>query len=204
MIIQDIITQVNLLTNRKQSRYYSPTEIMTAINSSVLDMFNESRSEFEETQKVNDLLRVFKATETISLTSGVGNLASDYASITGFNDNIDLVGDDRWGEVQNDVICSPDADYPVANILGSTIRVLPTSITSVDITYLKTPVNGVYATTLSSNSRDYIFDEGNSTDVEIPEHKSPELLAKTCKYLGIGLSQSDLTQFELLKNQTDK
>lgn len=204
MIIEDIVKAVGVLSNKQQSRYLNPSQITDAVNDAVLDMFNEGRSLFESTQKVNDLMRVFKKKQTISLTSGEGDLPSDYASLTGFEDNIDVVTDERWGDVKNDVICVPDADYPVLNIYGSKVRVLPTSITSVDINYLKEPTKAVYATTLSGNSRDYIFDEGNSTDVEIPEHRRTELLAKTCKYLGITLNQTALTQFELLKNQTDK
>lgn len=204
MIIEKIVKTVNKLANNGQSRYFSPVEITDAINDGVLDIFNEQRTLFESTQKVNDVMRVFKKKHTISLESGEGDLPSDYASLTGFEGNVDVVTDERWGEVKNDVICVPSADYPVLNIYGGKVRVLPETLSSIDINYLKTPIKAVYATTISVNGRDYIFDEGNSTDVEIPEHRSPEILAKTCKYLGVSLNQADLAQFELLKNQTDK
>lgn len=204
MIIQDIVKAVNKLSNRRQSRYFSVDEITEAINDAVLDMFNEGRSEFEKTQVVNDLLRVFKTKATIELTEGEGDLPTDYASLTGFEDNIDVVTDERWGEVKNDVICPADSDYPVLNVYGAKVRVLPNTISSVDINYLKKPTKAVYGKTLSENGRDYMFSEVDSTDVEIPAHRAPELLAKTLKYLGVSLKQTDLTQFELLKNQTDK
>lgn len=204
MTIQYIHSFLKTLRNRGQSRYFEPSQITEAVNSAQLDMFNEGRNEFERTQSVNDLMRVFKKKDDISLTAGEGDLPSDYASLTGFDKQVDVIGDGRWGEAKADVVCPATSDYPKVNIYGTKIRVLPESLSSISINYLKKPTDSVYATTLSANGRDRIFDEGNSTDVEIPEQFKTDLLLKTCTYLGISLKDADLSQFEALKKQLEQ
>jgi hypothetical protein len=204
MIIEYIHSFIQTLKNRGQARYFTPSQITEAVNSSVLDMFNEGRKDYEQTQVINDLMRVFKADATVSLTAGVGSLPSNYASITGFDKKVDLVDDASWGEIKTDIVCPPATEYPFASVTGSTIKVLPTTIATIGIKYLKKPTDSVYATTTSGDGRSFIFNSGASTDVEIPEHRKTELLAKVCKYLGISLKDADLIQFETIKNQTDK
>lgn len=93
----------------------------------------------------------------------------------------------------------PAATRPLVKLSTNGIEIKPASeLDELKIDYLRVPVNAVYAYTII-NSRDILFDEGNSTDVEWKTLDQSALVLKTLQYLGVPLKEQLLLQFEQMK-----
>jgi hypothetical protein len=93
----------------------------------------------------------------------------------------------------------PSPTRPLVKLSGKNIQLKPVGdIDELKIDYLRVPVNAEYAYTII-NSRDIVFDEGNSTDVEWFPLDHSALVLKTLQYLGVPLKDQLLVQFEQAK-----
>jgi hypothetical protein len=93
----------------------------------------------------------------------------------------------------------PAPTRPLGRISGGNLLIKPlVGAESLKMSYLKPPVDAVYAYTVV-DSRNLLFDESNSTDTEFMETDHSALVLKTLQYLGIALKDQFLVQFEGLK-----
>ena len=93
----------------------------------------------------------------------------------------------------------PAPTRPIGMISVSDLLVKPLGTAAkIILRYLKLPVDSVYAYTVI-DSRNLLFDEGNSTDTEYGPLEHSTLVLKTLQYLGIPLKDQYLLQFEQMK-----
>lgn len=93
----------------------------------------------------------------------------------------------------------PSPTRPLVKLTGKNIDLKPVdNIDELTIDYLRIPADAVYAYTIA-NSRDIVFDEGNSVDVEWFPLDHSALILKTLQYLGVPLKDNILMQFPQMK-----
>jgi hypothetical protein len=94
----------------------------------------------------------------------------------------------------------PAPTRPLAKVTENKIQIKPASeLNELKIDYLRAPVDAKFAYTII-NSRDIVFDEINSVDVEWKVLDHSALVIKTLQYLGIALKDQFLVQFDQMKN----
>lgn len=113
---------------------------------------------------------------------------------------------EKMDRILGSKLSSPTKDFPVA-FIGKFIEIYPrTEITSMDITYYRTPggidLNGndvnsdpQWVPFSSGSSQDLeIFDPAATIDFMLPEHFSSELVYEIAKMIGISLNDSGMVQ----------
>lgn len=210
MNINEMHEFIAFLKNQGQGAYHSPDQIDMALNAAQSDKFNEEKRQFELTQALSDDLNPFQTFGTVNLTSGFGDLPSDYdlatnaATISGTpsinNKPIDIVREGEWINRVNDPIAAPTAEKPVC-ILRNQIEVSPSSLASMKLFYLRKPENMVWGFTEVDG--DYIYDSGTSTDCEWPVSCHVDIVLRALSYLGVTLDSQVLMRLKEFKKQTE-
>lgn len=195
---------IDTLKNEGQTGYHTPEEIDRALNNASDDKFNSEKKVFEATGFISDNIRTFKTKATVSLTSGSGALPSDYSYRTGASTTgnlpVEILSEGEWVNKINDPIDPPSTTRPIMAI-RSTIDVLPITLTSVVLYYLKRPATMVFGYTVTDGEN--VYNSGTSTNCDFPVDCHVDIVLRACVYLGIPLRDQDLIRLKAYKTQTE-
>lgn len=189
--------------NKGQGRYFTPEQLDTAWNNASLDKFNQEKRRFEVSGNITSSLRNFKKDEDVSLTTGSGDLPSDYDYITNVSANgvpVDILTEGEWVDALVDELEPPTEDYPICNIRKK-IEVAPSSIAEVKVYYLSKPKKMVFGYNLVSNRP--VYDAGTSTDPDWPESAIVDVTLRALAYMGFPLKDEVTMRSKNFKNQTE-
>lgn len=214
MTILDFHTSIRELVNIGQGQYYPPETIDIHINTSLKDLYRQEYQHFEATQQITDTLGFYKKTSgLIVLVNGEGDLPTDYYHITGAEsldsqDNArpcEVLKDAHWTNRKHSAGFAPSTEYPIARQSGSAkIEALPSSIAKLRIFYLRRPATAKYAYTVSASGTGFVYDEGNSVQIDWPEIDHPRIQLKVLGLLGLSLRDPDLMRNEnIAKSQNE-
>lgn len=197
---------IRQLSSEGQSGWMPPNEVARALNLASADKFNEEKRAFEATSFISDNLRKFKRTSDRPVSAGSATLPDDYGfrtsmSVTSSGKNVDIVPDSEWNSRINDPIAPPTSDRPIASI-GPSITVVPASLPSVTLKYLKKPIVMVIDFTEDGNG-DITINQGSSTDSDWPDECDTDLILRALVYLGVPLSNDLLVKLKSFKKQTE-
>lgn len=120
--------------------------------------------------------------------------------------NCEIVYDvEKMDRILGSNLSTPTPDFPVA-LVSDEIEVFPNDITSIDITYYRTPGgrtnDGSYVDSdpmymeisMDNVEVSAIFDPTSSIDFMLPEHFSSEIVFEIAKLLGISLADGGMVQ----------
>lgn len=118
--------------------------------------------------------------------------------------NCEIVYDvEKMDRILGSNLSTPTQDFPVA-LVSDEIEVFPNDITSIDITYYRTPGgrtnDGSYVDSdpmymeISMDNGNTLFDPTSTIDFMLPEHFSSEIIFEIAKLLGISLADGGMVQ----------
>ncbi len=207
--IKEIHDQINLLTVKGRTGYHTAAEIDIAVYMASKELYNDYFRFFEKENALHDSLRPFTTDPTvITLSAGQYTLPADFihdiGQITsGANDvSVDVVDRSALAKRRENELVPPTVDYPICTYYNTYIQFYPTSITNVKFSYLKKPVQPVYATTIV-NGRE-VYDDVNSVDVEWIETDLAKVTTRAMSVLGINLEDMKLVQWSEMKENKDQ
>jgi hypothetical protein len=124
---------------------FAPEEMTEMLILTMHEKNNADFKQYETHQIITDSLRNLEATATITLTTGVGALPSDYWHIKSngiivSSYSADIVTDKEWLDRFYNKATVAKVWCPMARIIGTNIQVFPTAANCV-IEYLKTPTS---------------------------------------------------------------
>jgi hypothetical protein len=103
--------------------------------------------------------------------------------------------DDRLGNHTK----QPTEHYPIAVVRNTGIQIYPVTITSVDFSYLRWPIDPVFSYTQSAG---YItYDAVNSVEFEWPKDCHTDLVRMMLEMIGIRLREAEIVQYAQTKIQ---
>lgn len=106
---------------------------------------------------------------------------------------VSLIDTQRWPACLNHYTKGPTWKQPKATQFQAGFKISPKGITSVVMTYLKTPVKSVFAYTVSSDDI-AIYNSGGSTQLEWSEQVTPVFLAKLITKYGLYIDDAGITK----------
>lgn len=171
--------------------------------------------EFAEiTAKNADDLRMFKATPLLNTPSPAGLLPypNNYAHYDAIYYNlsvtidgaavimprpIEILRESQISARRGNYTKTPTTGYPVAVLRSAGIQIYPVSITVVDFTYWRFPIDPVFAYVQGEGFITY--DAPNSVEFEwtVDEHTS--LVAMMLQYFGVNLRESEIYNYANIK-----
>lgn len=205
--IKTIVDRINMATKKGLCPYYSPDQLEDEVHAESMNLWKKYIDDFEKTQKMSVYMDPFRLKEVVAISSGSGTLVTAKGQyrisvfVTGTDIKIDMVNIDKWADRINNSVVGPDATYPVGRIDNAAIYIRPTSVTSVDVHFLKTPKKPVYAFTPSDD--DYVYNDGSSEDFEWPEILHDEIMNRVLANLGIAQREGELIQYSNLEQQKE-
>lgn len=227
----DIVYQILLtLVNKENQGYVSPTEFNLLANNVQSEIFrgyfdDANRDKNKTSQGLSNrgygnldfnqrqLIQQFAAISiALPATAGVVTLPSDIyfiednGIVSGTNETypsrvIDEAPRGTFGYLGlSDA--SPTGLYPVYERYGSTIKILPISIDTVDLRYLRTPATPKWTYTTVSNQPMYNAGDVAHQDFELHNSELVNIVLKMLTYFGINLREVEVVQAaELMKDK---
>jgi hypothetical protein len=194
-LIKQIYDLVNLATDKGITGYHSDSQIMDAIHEGQMVLWRQLVKQFPKDKRVRNDLLPFEVRATITLTSGIGDIPTNYEhEIEGWvvtdsvKRRVTFVEEGFFMERILDPVDTPSTTNPFVNIYFDTARkieIAPSTITSMTLVYFKKPIKPVFSTIESGGS--YIYDDATSTDVEWSETLYDILIEKALLPLGLNM-----------------
>lgn len=222
---------VNFIANKEQGvSYLSPDQYNLSARYGFLEFIQDKYRVFESTQNITDMLDDIKAQTFISSTTNTFSMPDDYMHFDAAYYAYKYVSNGEQNTKYADIAVMSSAQvnwrrqsefeqptelFPVAYFVDNQMVVLPKTITSITLNYIRTPLipfwnyvitsgEPVYAATggVDTNPNSGVT-AGNSTDFECPEYCLVELSGYILKYLGISIKDADIASSyqAFLKNE---
>ena len=161
---------------------------------------------YETEAQISDDLQPFKTVSTIPLTTGIGNLPTDYwrkVNLRQASNDLDIpiVENREFFRRLNNLISVPTATNPLATIPeDGKIQVSPTSITSVKLIYLKTDTPAIV---LKYENGIEVYDSASSTEFLWPEDKYIDLIRIFVGLLSVPMNDNEILAYTEAKVKED-
>ena len=139
---------------------------------------------------------------TIAVSGGVFPLPSDVNfidTVTVGTVNADWIPFNEVNSYINSTIDVPTTDYPIYTDVTTGLKVLPASVTSIKLTYLKTPSTVNWAYTLTSGRP--VYTATGTVNFEWAENHKMSLITKILGYMGLSIRDAELKQMALQEEQ---
>lgn len=195
--IKSIHDRINFAIKKGLTGYLSPSTIDAEIQAESLNLWKKYSKLYEIDADVTAIMDVFRRSEAVTLTAGLGTMTAAYqrpVGVTGpSGQKIDIVDVAFWPDRINHPLKTPSTDYPVCLFENRQIIVRPTTLASCDVRYLKYPTAPVYA--YSQVGTRYVYDDAASTDLEWPSIVHDDLMIRVLSNLGINMRESLMVQY---------
>ncbi len=210
----DINDVFNILKYRASkggySGYISPDDFNLLFNKAQIRYFNKLYLTYASTQRISDSLSKFvQPLASVTLTGGVWTLPNDLIHITSvlYNQNpVIRVEADRLGNHLTSTYDAPSAQYPIYVQYATTAQVYPTSLTSVQVTYLAKPQDVNWAYTINNSNPNLprtIYNQGASTQPKWSDVDLDAIVYLMLEDVGINLRDGELEQFAQVQEKTN-
>jgi len=222
----DTIYKVLLtVINKENQGYISPEEF----NLLAINVQNEIfRSYFPESNMAKNkanrgLLNRGYANDSLQLNSDIGRFATDSdltvtAGIATFPSNLYKIEDRGISTTagvlieeadRNQIVtllrteAAPTALYPVFEFRGEdTIKVYPTTITNINVRYIRKPLDPKWTYTVVGGKELYDPTNGSFQDFELDYSEFTNIVLKMLTYFGINLREAEVVQVaEIMKDK---
>lgn len=221
MDLQEIHNRIELIIAKDTGRYFSHEEIDDFLDMAQMDEFNlllgntrggtisagRSQGIYEELLPFENYKLMQNGDRNTSIGVNTYDLPTNLLYITLItkdNYSIDLLDKHDISSRLDSEIIPPTATEPVAMFYNQgtvkRLRIFPSSVTNVDIFYLKRPDKPNFSYTL--NGRQVVYSAANSTQMEWNDRSIESIIKRACAKAGVNLAAPDITQYNEQKQQT--
>lgn len=228
--VNDVKQLVEQLANKDQKTgYVTAARFNRYAKAAQLDIITNQRRMFEAGTISSDNLSDLKTRTSLNVdpTDGTLTTPTDYLYFSAMYVNafyknkqgkefdllnaVEVVPDDQWAQRLSSQIAPPSKQYPIAVEYDGFFTFFPKDAGTVDLVYLKEPLDPWWNYTVSSNVQVYAATGGSttnpndggtgSTQFELPEQFRNDLAYKICEYLGITVQDANLFQGQQVLKQ---
>ena len=208
-LVKVIHDRVNFAIKKGVTGYISPDTIIQEIYSEIMNMWKKYVAEYQKTQQLHLFLYPFEKQEIVAGLSGTdpeGFKEMTYGykyplsiKVTANGKSVNKLTIAEYNHRFNHPIKAPHINYPICRFEGEKIYVSPRL--DVTVTYLATPVSPKYA--FNKVGDDYVYDDGNSVDLEFDEVLHDDVMNRTLANLGINMRDPALMQYSFNEKATE-
>ena len=211
--VDTVYKTVLLILNKEQRGYMTPDEFNKMGQQVQLEIFEKyfedlnqlirsPQTESDYADRVTYLEEKISAFETVSpnylVTNGIANLTNVHRLNTVAYNGIELqsVGRKEYYNIIRSPLTKPTTKYPIYLQEGSTLKIQPDSIGSVELSYLTTPVQPVWGFTVDANLQISIYNPASSASTNFGLHISEqtEVILRILAYAGIIIRDPQIVQ----------
>jgi len=162
---------------------------------------------FSASQKAREeLMPLMVKPTTTAVAAGLATYPADYlyynSLMTAAGYIIKEATEDEIEIMNKSVIMPPNVMFPKFVMHNDGFYIYPTSITSIKISYLRSPVTPVWGYTITNNEE--IYDAGSSQDFELAETTHLEIVMLILQMAGVSINMLQVTQFAAAMEEQGK
>ena len=213
--VDKVYTKVLSILNKESRGFLTPGEFNKIGSQVQLDLLDKAFYEYNRAiatqsagrggegyadipKKIQDKIDPFYATESISLTSGVGTLPTFYNIINVSADsrltNIERIEKSKLSFLLSSPLTAPSTTFPIYYVTGNTITVNPSSLSTIQMDYISVPADPNWGHTTDSSTGALTFDSANAVDFTLHPSEEVELVLGVLKYAGVVIKDPSVIQ----------
>ena len=215
--VNKVYRSVLSIINKEQRGYLTPDQFNKIARQVQLDIFENTFYEYnkslnnnksfkinEEYANINKFIKekidLFAIQTNLAVSSGVVSLPSTtdteiYRIIglsTTTNNSILQVSKAEKDTLVKSKLTKPTINYPIYSRVGYTLNIYPTTITSVNIDYIKKPSDPNWNYNSVGVAGNYQYNSTGSVDFELHPSEETTLIVGILQYAGITIKDADI------------
>lgn len=209
--VDTVYKTVLLILNKEQRGYMTPDEFNKMGQQVQLEIFEKyfedlnqlirsPQTESDYADRVTYLEEKISVFETVNsnqpVSEGIANLANVHRLNTVAYNGIELqsVGRKEYYNIIRSPLTKPTAAYPIYLQEGSVLKIQPTSILSVETSFLSTPMAPTWGFTVDANLQISIYSLAASTNFGLHISEQTEVILRILAYAGIIIRDPQIVQ----------
>ena len=213
--VNKVYRAVLAIVNKEQRGYITPDQFNKIAKQVQLDILESTFHEYTNSslktnkfgsingygdlpKNIREKLDVFSINSTVAATAGAITVPSNMyriinMTITGQYVDFQEVSKQDLNYIAASPLTKPTKKYPIYYRQGNTIKIMPTTITSVSLDFIKMPDDPIWAYTTGAFGQ-YIYASGSSINFELHPSEEVNLVVGILSYAGIAIKDPEIVQ----------
>lgn len=215
--VNKVYRSVLSIINKEQRGYLTPDQFNKIARQVQLDIFENTFYEYNKslnnnksfkineeyantTKFIKEKIDIFAVQTNLAVSSGLASLPSTtdteiYRIIglsTTTNNSILQVSKAEKDTLVKSKLTKPTINYPIYSRAGYTLNIYPTTITSVNIDYVKKPLDPIWGYNSVGVAGTYQYNADTSVNFELHPSEETTLIISMLQYAGITIKDADI------------
>ena len=145
---------------------------------------------------LEEKISIFENNSTYVVTNGVANLSDVHRLNTVTYNNIELqkVGRKEYYNIIKSPLTKPTELYPIYLQEGNSLKIEPTSISLIDISFIKKPLNINWNFVADEGLGIFVYTSNGTIDFELHSSEQTEVILRILAYAGIVIRDPQIIQ----------
>jgi hypothetical protein len=213
--VNKVYRSVLSIVNKEQRGYITPDQFNKIARQVQLDLLENTFYEYtkislkgnklgsvngygDTPKNIREKLDVFSVNSTLAVTAGSITVPSNMyrlinLNISGQYADFQEVSKQELNYIAASPLTKPTIKYPIYYRQGDTIKIMPTSITSVSCDFIKIPDDPIWAYTTGTFGQ-YIYNSGSSVNFTLHPSEEVDLVIGILAYAGIAIKDPEVVQ----------
>ena len=208
--VDTVYKTVLLILNKEQRGYMTPDEFNKIGQQVQLEIFEKYFEDLNQIVRapqtdadyadrlsyLEEKISIFENNSTYSVSNGVVSLSDVHRLNTVTYNNIELqkVGRKEYYNIIKSPLTKPTELYPIYLQEGNTLKIEPTSISLIDISFIKKPLNINWNFVADEGLGIFVYTNNGTTDFELHSSEQTEVILRILAYAGIVIRDPQIIQ----------
>lgn len=208
--VDTVYKTVLLILNKEQRGYMTPDEFNKIGQQVQLEIFEKYFEDLNQIVRapqtdadyadrlsyLEEKISIFENNSTYTVSSGVVNLSDVHRLNTVTYNNIELqkVGRKEYYNIIKSPLTKPTELYPIYLQEGNSLKIEPTSISLIDISFIKKPLDIKWNFVPDEGLGIFVYTSNGTVDFELHSSEQTEVILKILAYAGIVIRDPQIIQ----------
>ena len=208
--VDTVYKTVLLILNKEQRGYMTPDEFNKIGQQVQLEIFEKYFEDLNQIVRapqtdadyadrlsyLEEKISIFENTASFNVLNGVATLENVHRLNTVAYNNIELqkVGRKEYYNIIKSPLTKPTELYPIYLQEGNSLKIEPTSISLIDISFIKKPLNINWNFVPDEGLGIFVYTSNGTTDFELHSSEQTEVILRILAYAGIVIRDTQIIQ----------
>jgi hypothetical protein len=208
--VDTVYKTVLLILNKEQRGYMTPDEFDKIGQQVQLEIFEKYFEDLNQIVRapqtdadyadrlsyLEEKLSVFENTGTFNVSNGTATLSNVHRlnTVTYNNTELQKVGRKEYYNIIKSPLTKPTESHPIYLQEGNSLKIEPTTIGTINISFIKKPLPIKWNFTFNTNLDIYVHTVIGSTNFELHSSEQTEVILRVLAYAGIVIRDPQIVQ----------
>ena len=208
--VDTVYKTVLLILNKEQRGYMTPDEFNKIGQQVQLEIFEKYFEDLNQIVRapqtdadyadrlsyLEEKISIFENNSTYSVSNGVVSLSDVHRLNTVTYNNIELqkVGRKEYYNIIKSPLTKPTELYPIYLQEGSSLKIEPTTISAIDTSFIKKPLNINWNFVPDESLGIFVYTSSGTVDFELHSSEQTEVILRILAYAGIVIRDPQIIQ----------